>query len=144
MSRVTLSIAGLVLSASLVVLAADSQALKDHNGECVASVPADWSVSSYGTAQSADKKMSIAVSSPTHGLTSMAQVRQIAPTIYKDDKVIKDSSSEFEMEGKSQNGKPNFYRAVPGSGKVCIAEVIYENDATGTAKGIIESLKPAK
>jgi hypothetical protein len=144
MRRVTLSIAGFLLASSVAVVAADTQALKDHNGECVVSVPGDWSATTYGTAQSADKKMSLAVSSPKHGLTSMAEVRQIAPTIYKDDKVIKDSNSEFEMQGKSQNGKPNFYRAVPGSGKVCIAELIYENDATSTAKTIIESLKPAK
>ena len=72
---------------------------------------------------SPDKKMSIIVSSPKRGLVSIAQVQQMAPAIYPDDKVTKSSTTEFEMEGKSTSGKPNVYRAVPAGARVCIAEI---------------------
>ena len=40
------------------------------------------------------------------------------------------------------HGKPNFYRAIPSGGKLCIAEITYENPASASeAKAVIESLK---
>ena len=84
------------------------------------------------------------MSSPKHGLASLAQVHQLAPTVYKDDKVTKDTATEFMMEGKSINGKPNVYRAVPAGEKVCIVDVQYDNGDAASAKAIAQSLKPAK
>lgn len=125
-----------------MAVAADNKAVVNRDGNCTLSVPADWSVeSSMGMAFSPDKKVSAVVSSPKHGLASMSDVEQLAPTMYKDDKITKKSASEFEMEGKSGNGKPNFYRAVPAGAKICIAEVQYESGTPAEAKAIIETLK---
>jgi hypothetical protein len=124
--------------------AADTKPVKNTGGECVISVPANWSSGSFGDAQSPDKKMSLVISSPKHGLNTLEQVKQLAPTIYKDDKVTKSSGGEFEMAGQSQNGKPNVYRAIPAGAKVCIVELIYENGDDSGAKAIVESMKMAK
>ena len=124
--------------------AADTKLAKNLDGNCSISVPADWSTYSLGGAQSPDKKVNLTVSSPKHGLTSLAEVHQLAPTVYKEDKVTKDTASEFMMEGKSINGKPNVYRAVPAGDKVCIVDVQYENNDAAGAKTIAQSLKPSK
>ena len=122
--------------------AAENKTVTSHSGNCTVSVPADWAVESLiGGAHSPDKKISIVVSSPTHGLNTLAEVEETAPTIYKDDKVTKKSSSEFEMEGKSMNGKPNAYRAIPAGAHVCIAEIMYESGTAADAKAILETMK---
>ena len=132
---------------ALLLLAplAFSADVKDHTGTCTVTVPSGWSISTLvGNAQSPDKKVSITVSSPTHGLNSLDQVKQLAPQMYKDDKVTKTSGSEFEMEGTSLGGKPNVYRAIPAGAKVCIAEIVYQSGTASDAKAIIETLKPVK
>jgi hypothetical protein len=133
-----------LLISVLSMSAADTKPLKDSTGGCVISVPANWTTGTFGNADSPDKTASLIMHSPKSGLTSLAQVRKIAPTMYPDDKVIKDSSTEFEMAGKSQNGKPNIYRAIPAGDKVCLVELIYENGDSAGAKVIVESMKPAK
>jgi len=133
-----------LLTITLSASAADTKLAKNLDGNCGISVPAAWSTDSLGGAQSPDKKVTLTVSSPKHGLTSLAEVHQLAPTVYKDDKVTKDTASEFMMEGKSINGKPNVYRAVPAGDKVCIVDVQYDNGDTAAAKAIAQSLKPAK
>jgi len=133
-----------LLTISLSVSAADTKLAKNPDGNCSISVPANWSTDSLGGAESPDKKVTLTVSSPKHGLTSLAQVHQLAPTVYKDDKVTKDTASEFMMEGKSINGKPNVYRAVPAGDKVCIVDVQYDNNDAAAAKAIAGSLKAAK
>ena len=131
----------LLLSLTLVASAAD-QSVVNHDGNCMVTVPAGWSVETLiGMAKSPDKKISIVVSSPKHGMATMDMVEQMAPTMYQDDKVTKKSPSEFEMEGKSGNGKPNFYRAVPAGDKICTAEIQYESGTPAAAKAIIETLK---
>ena len=131
-----------LLSLTLIASAADTKPVVNRDGNCTLSVPMDWSVeSTMGMAFSPDKKVSAVVSSPKHGLATMAEVEQMAPTMYKDDKITKKSGSEFEMEGKSGNGKPNFYRAVPAGAKICIAEVQYESGTPADPKAIIETLK---
>ena len=139
-SRTILCIFAIALSAS----AADTKLAKNLDGNCSVSVPANWSTDSLGGAQSPDKKVSLTVSSPKHGLTSLAQVHQLAPTVYTQDKVTQDSGSEFMMEGRGINGKPNVYRAVPAGDKVCIVEVQYDNGDAAAAKAIAVSLKSAK
>ncbi len=122
--------------------AADTKTVTSHSGNCNVSVPSTWEVSPLvGSAHSPDKKTFIVISSPTHGLDSLAEVEQTAPTIYKDDRITKKSSSEFEMEGKSMNGKPNVYRAIPAGAHVCIAEITYENGSAADAKAIVETMK---
>lgn len=133
-----------LLASALWADAADTKQLKNPSGECVIAVPANWTTGSLGNAQSPDKQMSLIVSSPKHGISTLAQVKQIAPTIYKDDKVTKDSTTEFDMAGQSNNGKPNLYRAIPAADKVCIVELIYENDDEAGAKAIVDNMKPAK
>jgi len=130
--------------AALYASAADAKPVKNSDGNCIVSVPANWSVTTFGTAESPDKKMSLVVSSPKHGLETIAQVQQMAPEIYKDDKVTKSSATEFEMEGKSTSGKPNVYRAIPAGAKVCIVEITYENGATTDARNTVGTLKAAK
>jgi hypothetical protein len=133
-----------LLLAALLATAADTKPVKNPDGNCVLSVPANWTVGTIGNADSPDKKVSIIVSSPKHGLTSLSQVQQMAPGIYPDDKVTKNSATEFEMEGKSTAGKPNVYRAVPSGAKVCIAEITYENGNTADARNTIGTLKAVK
>ena len=133
-----------LLTISLSVSAADTKLAKNPDGNCSISVPANWSTDSLGGAESPDKNVTLTVSSPKHGLTSLAQVHQLAPTVYKEDKVTKDTASEFMMEGKSINGKPNVYRAVPAGEKVCIVDVQYDNNDAAAAKAIAGSLKSAK
>lgn len=124
--------------------AADKKVLKNSAGNCSISIPADWTVSAgIGLANSADKKMSAVVSSPKFGDITFGHIHQMAPMMYPDDKVTKDTSSEFQMEGQSGNGKPNVYRAVPAGAKACIVEVQYQNDDAAGAKAIAASLAPA-
>ncbi len=131
-----------VVCLSIFASAADTHTVTSRTGNCSVSVPANWAVESMiGGAHSPDKKISIVVSSPTHGLNTLAEVEETAPTVYKDDKVTKKSASEFEMEGTSMNGKPNVYRAIPAGAKVCIAEVVYESGTSAEAKAIVETMK---
>ena len=138
---------GLIICLFSIVLAAsaaDTKIVKNPEGNCAISVPTNWTAGTLGNADSPDKKMSIIVSSPKRGLTSISQVQQLAPGIYPDDKVTKSSTTEFEMEGKSTSSKPNVYRAVPAGDRVCIAEITYENGKTDDAKSTIGTLKAAK
>jgi hypothetical protein len=138
----TISLPFVLLTLTLIASAADSKPVTNRDGNCVLSVPSNWNVDpGMGIASSPDKKISVVVSSPSHGLSTLAQVEQMAPTVYTNDKVTKSSSSEFEMEGASINGKPNFYRAVPAGAKVCIADLSYETGTPASAKAIIGTLK---
>jgi hypothetical protein len=129
------------LSLTVFAAAAD-QTLTNRGGNCTLFVPANWTIETLtGGAHSPDKNISVVVSSPTHGLNTLAEVEETAPTVYRDDKVTKKSSSEFEMEGRSVTGKPNVYRAIPAGGKVCIAEAMYEGGSADQAKTIVETLK---
>lgn len=133
-----------IFAIALSATAADTKLAKNLDGTCSVSVPSNWSTDSLGGAQSPDKKVTLTVSSPKHGLTSLAQVHQLAPTVYTEDKVTKDAGTEFMMEGKGINGKPNVYRAVPAGDRVCIVEVQYDNGDAAAAKSIAASLKAAK
>jgi hypothetical protein len=131
-----------ILLISILATAADTKPVTNKDGNCVASVPSTWTVQpNIGIASSPDKKNSIVVSSPSHGLSSLAEVEQLAPTLYKNDKVTKSSASEFEMEGTNGADKPNFYRSIPAGAKVCIAEITYQSGTPAEAKAIIETLK---
>lgn len=133
-----------VFGLTLCAAAADTQVVKSHVGNCAVMVPSDWSVTgSFGIAKSPDKKLLVAVTTPK-SLSSLSEVKQMAPTIYKDDKVTKDSGSEFEMAGTGMGGKPNIYRAIPAGSGVCIAEVNYEEGTEAMAKQVIETLKAVK
>ena len=139
-SGLAIFLVSMVLGAS----AADTKTVKNPEGNCSISVPSNWTAGTLGNAESPDKKISIIVSSPKRGLVSIAQVQQMAPGIYPDDKVTKSSATEFEMEGKSTSGKPNVYRAVPVGARVCIAEITYENGATADARTTVGTLQAAK
>jgi len=131
-----------LLSLNAIAFAAD-QAVVNHDGNCVVSVPAGWTLDgTLGLANSPDKKVSVVVSSPRHGNPTMESIAQMAPMMYPDDKITKQSGSEFEMEGKAGNGKPNVYRAVPAAGgKICIAEVQYQSGTAADARAIAQTLK---
>ena len=132
----------LVVSATWLANAAETKTVTNRDGNCMVTVPADWIIQqNVGIAQSADKKVGVVVSSPSHGLSSLAEVEQLAPTLYPDDRVTKKSGSEFEMEGKNTADKPNVYRAIPAGAKVCIAEITYESGTPAAAKSIIGTLK---
>ena len=87
--------------------------------------------------------MSIIVSSPKRGLVSIAQVQQMAPGIYPDDKVTKSSTTELKWRANRHPASRMFTarsRLEPG---VCIAEITYENGNTAT-KNIVGFLKATK
>lgn len=119
---------------------AQDKTIATRDGSCHASVPASWVVGSFpGSAGSADKKSSIIISSPRYN--SFAELKDSARKVYANDKVTKDSATEFEMEGKSMNGKPNVYRGVPAGGKFCIGEVICESGTAEEARKVLGTLK---
>ncbi len=125
--------------------AAATKTVKNAAGNCSISVPADWVTDgNYGLTNSPDKKMSAVVSSPKFGDISFSHVHQMAPMMYPDDKVTKDSSSEFQMEGQAGNGKPNVYRAVPVGKTACLVDVQYQNDDQAGARAIAASLAMVK
>ncbi len=131
-----------VLCLTLFATAADTKTVTSHSGNCTVTVPSSWTVEpNIGSAQNADKTISVVVTSPSHGLNSLDEVESMAPTIYKDDKITKKSGSEFEMEGKSITGKPNVYRAIPANGKVCIVEIMYTSGTAEDARAIVETMK---
>jgi hypothetical protein len=134
-----------LIAACSTVWAEDGKKVVNRDGSCQVTVPASWEVGSIGGfANSADKKASVAVSSP-RSATSFDSLKQTARGIYTKDKVTKDSASEFQMEGESISGKPNVYRGIPiAGGKFCIVEVIYQSGTIDDARRIAESVKSAK
>jgi opacity protein-like surface antigen len=139
--------AAAVMIAMLAALcqAADSSAIKSRDGSCQVTVPAGWTVGELGgTAESANKQSSLAISSPKM-VDSFAELKQTAKSVYKNSKVTKDSAGEFEMEGRSISGQPDVYRAVPiASAKFCIVDVTYKTGSPDEAKAIARTLQAAK
>jgi hypothetical protein len=133
-----------VFAASPILFAQAGKPVTSHNGVCQVTVPGSWTVNTmFGIANSADNKVSVAVTSPVH-TTSLDTTKQMAPMVYPQDKVTKSTAAEFQMEGLSMNNKPNVYRGIQLTGKVCIVEVIYESGTLDDARKIAESLKPGK
>jgi hypothetical protein len=120
------------------------RAVTSHDGSCQVMVPADWkSDLPFGVADSPDKSMGVAVTSPKMSPT-LASVKQNVPQLYPNDKVVKDTPTEFQMEGQGMNGKPNVYRGIQIPGKVCLVEVNYSGDDIDSARKIAMTLKSAK
>jgi hypothetical protein len=95
-------------------------------------------------ADSPDKKVSAIVSAPKM-VDSFAEAKQTAKSVYKNSKVVKDSATEFEMEGKSITDKPDIYRLIPVAGnKFCIAEVQYQIGTLDDARKIVETVMSAR
>jgi hypothetical protein len=138
------SVLALAAVAAGSMLCAQGKPVTSHDGSCQVTVPADWTVSgSFGIANSADKQVDVAVSSPLRTPT-LGGLKQTAQMIYTNDKVVKDTPSEFQMEGQGMSGKPNVYRGIQLAGKVCIVEVTYSSGTIEDARKIAESLKSAK
>ncbi|HEX4287189.1 MAG TPA: hypothetical protein VHZ28_18995 [Terracidiphilus sp.] len=132
-----------VVAAPCIVDAQAGKSVVSHDGNCQVMVPADWASSgNFGLATSADKSMSVIVSSPNLSPT-LEIVKRNAPTIYADDKIVKSTATEFQMEGQDPNGKPNVYRAVQVPNRVCLVEITY-GDSIDDARTIAETLKSAK
>jgi hypothetical protein len=141
MRRIGLVVAACVCVAAAV--AAQGKTVKSSNGSCELAVPATWNVGDLpSSADSADKKVNVIVSSPKV-IDTFDELKQTARTVYKDSKVTKDSATEFEMVGKSITGKPDVYRAIPagGAGKFCVAEITYLAGTPEDASKILAALK---
>lgn len=111
--------------------------------DCQLTVPAEWSSEKAlpNQAASPDKKQVVTVTEPRF-MDSFAQLKQAARSAYPKSKVITDTADNFEMEGTSNNGKPNLYRAISLSGgHYCIAEVTYETGSAEQGKKILQTLK---
>jgi len=138
---------GCFVAATAAVSTLHAQAGKQvtsHDGSCQVTVPGDWQQEmSFGVANSPDKSMSIAVSSPKMS-PQLSEIKQNAPQIYPDDKIVKDTPAEFQMEGKGLGGKPNVYRGIQIPGKVCLVEVTYTSGTIDDARKIAATLKSAK
>jgi hypothetical protein len=134
----------MVLAFTVAASAQADKVVKSNDGSCQLTVPSAWTAGGFGLANSPDKKVTATVSSPKM-MDSFSQLKQTAPTVYPNSKVTKDSATEFEMEGQSQAGKPDVYRAIPiAASKFCIAEVIYQNGTADDARAIVRTLKAAK
>ena len=144
MSKRSIAFALVVFMAAAVLHAQNTKTVTSHDKSCQVTVPGSWTVSGmFGIANSPDNKVSVAVSSPLR-TTSLGETKQTAPMVYPNDKVVKSTPAEFQMEGLSMNNKPNVYRGIQLPGKVCIVEVIYENLTANDARTIAASLKSAK
>ncbi|MGD0789822.1 MAG: hypothetical protein ABR898_17750 [Terracidiphilus sp.] len=133
-----------ILTANPVLFAQAGKPVTSHHGACQVTVPTSWSVSGmFGIANSPDNKVSVAVTSPIR-TTSLDETKQMAPMVYPNDKVTKSTAAEFQMEGLSMNNKPNVYRGIQLTGKVCLVEVIYESGTVDDARTIAATLKSAK
>jgi hypothetical protein len=129
----------LLITISVAAFGADKP-LVTRNGLCAATIPGDWTVgpiSSMG--DSADRKVSFVISNPSR-TNSLAELKNNAQMMYAEDKVTKDTATEFQMEGKGQNGKPNAYRAVISGKTICIGEVVFESGTIADARKIAETL----
>lgn len=134
----------LIAVAAVPLSAQSGRAVTSHDGSCQVTVPANWTSDlPFGVADAPDKSMGVAVSSPKMSPT-LASVKQNAPTLYPNDKVVKDTPTEFQMEGQGMNGKPNVYRGIQIPGKVCLVEVHYSGDDIDAARKIALTLKSAK
>jgi hypothetical protein len=140
-----IALIALILCVPAALFAADGQPVLSRNRTCQATVPANWTVdATFGMATSPDKKVSLVVSSPKQ-ISSFDELKLTAPTVYKNDKITKQSASEFQMEGTSINDKPNVYRAIPAGGtNFCIVDVDYQSGTVEDARKIAESLKAVK
>lgn len=120
------------------------QAVVSHDKSCQVTVPSGWEVNAmFGIGNSPDKKLSISVSSPRYG--SFDSLKQSAQMAYANNKVAKDTATEFELEGEENSGKPHVYRAIPASGgKFCIADLMYESGTEAEAWAILRTVKPVK
>ena len=138
-------IVALAMMAGPICWSADTKDVKSRDGGCQVSVPADWTVGELGgSAESADKKVSLAVSSPKM-IDSFAELKKTSQSVYTSSKVTKSTASDFVMEGESITGKPDVYRAIPvGPSKFCIVEVIYESGGPEAARAVVQTLKVAK
>jgi hypothetical protein len=133
------------LAVTSIGRAADTKVLKSRDGGCQVTIPADWEVSSLGaSADSPDKKVSVTLSSPKM-IDSFSELKNGAKTAYKNSKVIKDSASDFGMEGQSITGVPDVYRAISISqSKFCIVESMYKTGDPAVARGVIATLRAAQ
>ena len=126
-----------------VLFAQGGPAVISHDGNCQVTVPSDWATSgNFGLATSPDKSMSVIVSSPNLSPT-LDKVKKNAPLLYPHDKVVKDTPTEFQMEGEGINGRPNVYRAIQVPNRVCLVEVTY-GESIDEARQIVQTLKSAK
>jgi hypothetical protein len=141
MSKKSLIFTLAVFAASASLSAQATKTVTSHDKSCQVTVPGNWTVSgSFGIANSPDNKVSIAVNSPMR-TTSLDGTKQNAPMLNPADKVVKSTAAEFQMEGRGMNNKPNVYRGIQLTGKVCIVEVTYESGTLDDARKIAMSLK---
>ena len=135
-------VAVLVAGAAATAIAADTKPIKDRTGTCQADVPAAWVLSAApGSATSPDKAFSIIISSPKM-IDTLDELKSMASSIYTDNKVVKSTAKEFEMEGTDQSGKPDIYRAVPAAGgKFCIGTINFPDGKAAQARATIETLR---
>ncbi len=132
----------LILSAPMLTAQA-GKAVVSHDANCQVTVPSDWASSgNFGLATSPDKSMSVIVSSPNLSPT-LDKVKQNAPLLYPDDKVVQSTATEFQMEGQGPGGKPNVYRGIQVPNRVCLVEVTY-GGSIDDARKIAATLKSAK
>jgi hypothetical protein len=137
---------GLTLAALAAgsILYAQGKTVTSHKGDCQLTVPADWNVTPmFGMANSPDNKWSATLTSPAN-TTTLGQLKSNAQMIYTNDKVVKDTPTEFQMEGQSLDGKPNVYRGIQLAGKICIVDVTYDSGTVDDARKIAATLKGAK
>lgn len=135
---------GLVLVMSALGASPETKRIKDFEGRCSVAVPADWAASQQGSARSSDKNISVVVISTAPRFRTLSDIRQFLTATYKNDRITQDSASEIEMEGMSSPGKPNFVRAIPAGGRVCLAEVVYTTGSQKDVRAIAESLSPVQ
>jgi hypothetical protein len=135
----------LALMAGPMSWPADTTVIKSRGGSCQVTVAAGWTPGELGgAAESPDKQLSLAISSPKM-VDSFAELKQTAKSVYKQSKVTKDTGSEFQMEGESITGQPDVYRAIPiGASKFCIVEVTYKTGSPDGARAIALTLRGAK
>jgi hypothetical protein len=136
-----------VLFVSLLVTgtagADGARTVTSAGGKCSVALPVEWSATG-AVAQSKDKKVSVAVAQPK-AKGSFAELKQSLKKDVKDAKVIKDTDSELELEGKAIDGRPNVYRAISAGADVfCAAEARYDGGGLDVARAVVRTLAPRR
>ncbi|HLY43907.1 MAG TPA: hypothetical protein VKR52_22030 [Terracidiphilus sp.] len=144
---------GLMRSAIVCIVAATAAAslhaqagkqITSRDGSCQVTVPGEWEqMANLGIANSPDKSITVAVTSPRLS-PQLSQVKENAPKMYPDDKIVKDTPTDFQMEGQNGAHRPNVYRGIQIPGKVCLVEVDYRSGTIDDARKIAATLKGAK
>jgi len=140
------------IAATTMMFAQDGKKVNTKGGVCQVTVPASWKagkgLDDFEAATSEDdgyvKAKALVILKPPLDF-SFAEIKAVIRQSYTDAKVTKDSTTEFEMEGKLSSGELLAYRLIPVSNRrFCEVQVTYDSGMADQARKVAWSLKSGK